>query len=128
MNTSLFRLLTNKNSVSTDDLYIALIGKIDAQIISSDLYINNGEYYSHYSAVIKNNNKYFDVFENKEYEFRNEEENETILKMYHYSKKDATANKKDLEETLVILNNQLENNKIKKGDKQRYVRIRKQLT
>ena len=115
-----------KNSIPTDNLYIALIGKIDAEPVSENMYINNGEYLSHYTAVIKNNNQnYNDVFDNTEYDFRNERQNATILTMYSFIKTSSTVKLRDLKTELMELNIKLGENKLKKGDKKQYVRTRK---
>lgn len=74
------RFIMGLEKIPAKCLYVALIGKIDADYISDDTYINCGEHSFYYSIVKKEEgNNFYDIFLDKNYSFRDEDATETIL-------------------------------------------------
>ena len=113
--------------IPSDNLYFSLIGNIDAEIISEDLYINRGEYPTHYTVVrkLETPDTYVDLFEEKEYSFRDENSDDTILKMYLFNPSEEYTTLEYLQDILDAYETVLDDNKIKPGDNKAYARTRK---
>ena len=47
------KIKRKKSKLPSDNLYIALIGHINAEVVSDSHYINRGEIYNYYTAVQK---------------------------------------------------------------------------
>lgn len=107
MKLKLHKVKERITKIPTENLYIALIGRIESKIVSDDLYINRGEQ-PYYYTIVKKEDKYKDVFNNSEYNFRDEEESYTILKMLKYPVKDFFVTLDILKEKLTDYNDILE--------------------
>ena len=89
MNEEYKKFIMGLEKIPSRGLYIALIGKIDADYISDDTYINRGEHSFYYSIVKKEEgNSFDDIFLNKNYSFRDEDAPETILKLRLFVSRD----------------------------------------
>ena len=109
--------------VPTENLYIALIGNIDSQIVSDNMYINKGEHAIFYT-IVKKEDKYKDVYNNTDYNFRDENESYTILRMIKYPTNDFFVSLDVLRDQLTEYNNTLEPEINKNNTNQCFVRTR----
>lgn len=117
----------NKKNILAQGLYFALVGKIDAEIISEDSYINHGEYPTHYTVVrkLEKPDTYTDVFEEVSYSFRDESSDNTILKMYSFQPNEEYTSFDNLKDIINAYEEILDDNKVKPGDNKVYARTRK---
>ena len=130
MKFNIFKNEKNKKEehiISAKNLYFALLGNIDAEIISEDSYINRGEYPTHYTVVRKLDtpDTYVDLFEEQEYSFRDESSDNTILKMYLFNPSKENTSLEYLQDILNAYETVLDDKRIKPGDNKVYVRTRK---
>ena len=123
MKIKLHKVKEKITKIPTENLYIALIGRIKSKIVSNDSYINEGEQ-PYYYTVVKKEDNYNDVFNNCVYNFRNEEENYTILKMIKYPVKDISVTLDTLKEKLTDYNDILEEEINKSNKNKCFVRTR----
>lgn len=112
--------------IDTENLYIALIGKIDADLISEEEYINRGEHALFYTIVERRSLfEYYDIFNLTEYNFRDESQEDTILMMSSFPKIKQNISFRQAMKIVDSLNDQDISKNDKKGDNMVYIRTRR---
>ncbi len=123
MNKNLNKFRLGLEKISTANLYLALIGDIDADFVSLEYYINRGEYAFYYSVVKKEEgNNFYDIMLDLEYSFRDESKPKTILELLPLKKDDKLISAYKLQK---IVDESNQNIKDKPGDNKPYARTRK---
>ena len=118
MNKEIKKFITGLKRIQTDDLYIALIGDIDAHVISDTEYINNGEYAYYYTIVKEEDGSYYSIMDNRKYQFRDESKFPTILWMSTMSSEERIS----VNQAQKIIDEFNKNIKDKEADNKVYIR------